>query len=143
MSVALENGSRVGVVGGGPPGSPFAHLLLALPPPPELGAPGVNSPGGQMLDPRGFRSRRPATTKAYITELALGQAAISRHFGSSMHLFLLDMPRLDCAAIIPKGDFLTVCLLGKDIDRELINAFFAAPSVARCFPPGQTPAPGA
>ena len=113
-----------------------AYDLLAV-------ATGVNSSGWQMLETLGFRSRRPVTTKAYITELALGQAAISRHFGSSMHMFLLDMPRLDCAAIIPKGDFLTVCLLGKDIDRELINAFFQSEAVRRCFPDDWQPGEGA
>src|SRR3990170_214915 len=37
-------------------------------------------------------------------------------------------------AIIPKGDFLTVCLLGQDVDRELIIAFFNSPAVKNCFP---------
>jgi len=33
-----------------------------------------------------------------------------------MHVFLLDIPRLEFAAIIPKGDYATVCLLGEDIE---------------------------
>ena len=57
----------------------------------------------------------------------------SPSFGSAMHIFLIDLPRLDCAAIIPKGDVLTVCLLGRDIDKELITAFFTSPAVKRCF----------
>lgn len=44
-----------------------------------------------------------------------------RHFGSAMHIFLLDIPRLEFAAMIPKGDYLTVCLLGRHIDRDLIS----------------------
>jgi flavin-dependent dehydrogenase len=107
------------------------------------GAVGINSPGWQMFENLGFRCKRPKATKAYITELNLGYEAITRHFGSSMHIFLLDMPRLDCAAIIPKGEYLTVCLLGRDIDRELISAFFESASVKRSFPPGWNPTEGA
>ena len=108
-----------------------------------VGATGVNSSGWDLYEKLGVRSKRPKTTKAYITELKLGNEAITQHFGSSMHIFLLDMPRLDCAAIIPKGEYLTVCLLGRDIDRELDSAFFSNPTVKRCSPATLTPAQGA
>ena len=108
-----------------------------------VGATGVNSSGWQLFEQLGFRTGRPETTKAYVTELNLSDEAITQHFGSSMHMFLLDIPRLDCAAIIPKGDFLTVCLLGQDVDRDLITAFFESPAVRRCFPPTWKPAEGA
>ena len=52
-----------------------------------------------------------------------------------MHVFLLDIPRLEFAAIIPKGDYVTVCLLGEDIDAELMRDFLNAPEVKGCFPP--------
>ena len=107
------------------------------------GATGVNSSGWQLFEALGLPSRRCKTTKAYITELHLGHEAITRHFGSAMHMFLLNIPRLDCAAIIPKGDFLTVCLLGRDIDAALISAFFQSPAVKRCFPSTWIPAEGA
>jgi len=99
-----------------------------------VGATGVNSTGWQLFEKLGLPSKHCETTKAYITELHLGSETIGRHFGNSMHMFLLDIPRLDCAAIIPKGDFLTVCLLGRDIDKDLINTFFESPAVKRCFP---------
>jgi flavin-dependent dehydrogenase len=107
-----------------------------------VGATGVNSSGWQLFENLGFTCRRPTTTKAYITEVNLGQDVISQHFGSSMHMFLLNIPRLDCAAIIPKGDYLTVCLLGQDIDRELISAFLESPVVKRCFPDTWDPSQG-
>lgn len=56
-----------------------------------------------------------------------------------MHVFLLDIPRLEFAALIPKGDFVTLCLLGDDIDDELMQRFFDAPEVANCFPSGIIP----
>ncbi len=108
-----------------------------------VGATGVNSSGWDLYESLGFQCKRPKTTKAYITEVNLGHEAVTQHFGNSMHIFLIDMPRLDCAAIIPKGEYLTVCLLGHDIDRDLVSAFFSNPAVKRCFPETLTPAQGA
>ena len=108
-----------------------------------VGATGVNSSAWQLFEALGLPSKRCETTKAYITELNLGNEAITHHFGSAMHMFLLNIPRLDCAAIIPKGDFLTVCLLGRDIDAALISAFFQSPALRRCFPSTWTLAEGA
>jgi flavin-dependent dehydrogenase len=101
-----------------------------------VGATGVNSAGWQLFESLGFTSKKPETTKAYITELKLGSETISQHFGNSMHIFFLDQKRLDCAAMIPKGDYVTVCLLGDDIDRDLVDEFFADPTVQARFPPG-------
>jgi len=108
-----------------------------------VGATGVNSGAWLLYEKAGLKSRPPQTTRAYITELKLGAEAITQHFGSSMHLFLLPLPRLDCAAIIPKGDFLTVCLLGRRIDEELVTRFFKDPMVRGCFPESWVPAQGA
>ena len=51
-----------------------------------------------------------------------------------MHVFLLNIPRLEFAAIIPKGDYATVCMLGEDIDKELIAAFINSDEVNNCMP---------
>jgi hypothetical protein len=56
-----------------------------------------------------------------------------------MHVFLLDLPRLEFAAIIPKGEYVTVCLLGRGIDAELVDSFLQSPEVRRCFPPSFRP----
>jgi hypothetical protein len=52
-----------------------------------------------------------------------------------MHVFLLNLPRLEFAALIPKGEYVTLVLLGRDIDKELVAAFLSAEEVKRCFPP--------
>jgi flavin-dependent dehydrogenase len=52
-----------------------------------------------------------------------------------MHVFLLDIPRLEFAAIIPKGDYASLVLLGEDIDNELLESFLNTPEVRDCFPP--------
>jgi hypothetical protein len=58
-----------------------------------------------------------------------------------MHVFLLNIPRLEFAALIPKGDYVTMCLLGRDIDKELVQSFMNSREVQQCLPPGwQVPA---
>ena len=108
-----------------------------------VGATGVNSAGWRLYESLGFQGEAPKTAAAYITEVKLGQEAIAEHIGSSMHVFLVHIPGLEFAAIIPKGEFATVCLLGDDIDRDLIDRFFATPAVKRCFPKDWNPSEGA
>ncbi len=107
-----------------------------------VGATGVNSSAWQLYENLGFKGKRPVTTKTYITELNLGYETINRCFGNSMHMFLVNMPRLDCAAIIPKGDFVTVVLLGHEIDDELVTGFLNSAAVRRCFPESWKPGEG-
>ena len=38
-----------------------------------------------------------------------------------MHVFLLDIPRLEIAALIPKGDYVTLAMLGEEIDDDLVR----------------------
>ncbi len=104
-----------------------------------VGAVGVNSPDLKLFENLGFRYQRPRVVRTYITELSFGAAGVKSLFGSSMHVFLLNLPRLDFAALIPKGDFVTLCLLGTDIDKALVSSFFGHPAVRDCFPPGWTP----
>jgi flavin-dependent dehydrogenase len=56
-----------------------------------------------------------------------------------MHVFLLDLPRLEFAAAIPKGDYVTFAVLGEEIDNELVDGFLATPEVRSCMPPGWDP----
>jgi len=109
-------------------GQQSAYDLLAV-------ASGVNSPLLKAFEAAGIGYEAPAITKTFIREYYLGRDVISRTVGNSMHVFLLDIPRLDFAAIIPKGDYVTVCMLGEDIDNTLVQAFLDAPEVKRCFPP--------
>lgn len=102
-------------------------------------AAGINSNLGYNIEglPTGFRP--PAAAKTFICEFHLGADLIEQHLGSSMHVFLLDLPKLEFAALIPKGDFVTLCMLGKQIDVNLVESFLKAPQVTACFPEGSLP----
>jgi flavin-dependent dehydrogenase len=100
---------------------------------------GVNSPTLKLFEGLGIGYRRPTVTKTLIREYHLGDEVISRTVGTSMHVFLLKIPRLEFAAIIPKGEYVTMCLLGEDIDNALVQAFLDAREVRDCLPPGWRP----
>lgn len=98
-------------------------------------AAGVNAAAGlcEGLD-GGYGA--PATTKAYIREYFLGEEAVSSVLGSSMHVFLPDLPAVEFAAIVPKGDYATLCMLGDGIDKDVIRRFMDTSWVQRCLPQG-------
>jgi flavin-dependent dehydrogenase len=97
-------------------------------------ATGVNSNFLKILDdmPSGFKL--PRTTRAFVCEFRSSEEEILRILGNSVHAFLLPIPRLEFAAIIPKGEFATVVMLGDDLDEELVHAFLRHPAVLDCFP---------
>ncbi len=76
----------------------------------------------------------PKTTKTFIREYFLGEEVIGRLLGSSMHVFLLPIPNLEFAAIIPKGDYASICLLGEGLDKNTFEAFVTSPEVRALMP---------
>lgn len=124
--VRRSEDGRLALSSGGADSQPYDLIAVAV---------GVNSAAGRLFKDLEIDYRPPETTKTAIREYYMGQQNIERYLGSSMHVFLLDIPRLEFAAIIPKGDYATVCLLGQEIDGELLDAFLKAPEVRECFPP--------
>jgi len=103
-------------------------------------ASGVNSAITGLMAQPGHGYSPPKTAAAFICEFKLGSDVIEKKLDSSMHVFLLDLPGLEFAALIPKGDYLTLAMLGQSMDEELVNRFLNAPEVRACFPGGQVPA---
>jgi flavin-dependent dehydrogenase len=99
-------------------------------------ASGVNAQSHKLFEGTALDYEPPETTKTFIREFFLGVDTINEHVGSSMHVFLLNLPGLEFAAIIPKGDYVSVCLLGDGIDKGTLATFLESPEVRRCMPPG-------
>lgn len=91
----------------------------------------------KLFEQLDFGYRTPETTKTHIGEIHLGHKEVQEYFGNAMHVFLLDIPRLEFAALIPKDDYVTLCMLGQKIDTELVDSFLQIPQVRACFPPGR------
>jgi len=97
---------------------------------------GVNAGPPKFLEGLGLEGPAPRTTKTVIREYLVGRPVIRETLGSSMHVFLLNLPRLEFAAFIPKGEYVSLCLLGEEIDRDLLASFLGAREVVACMPPG-------
>jgi len=78
----------------------------------------------------------PEVTRTYISEFFLERETVDRHFSDSMHVFLLDIPNITFGAMIPKEDYVTLVLLGKDIDKDIVADFLKSDQVKARFPEG-------
>lgn len=88
-----------------------------------------------------FGYQPPATTQLYVREYNLGEESVSKYVGSVFHGFLLDIPGLDYGAIIPKGKYVTICLLSShgNLDPGVMEIFLNDPAVRSTLPPDFSP----
>jgi flavin-dependent dehydrogenase len=96
---------------------------------------GINSPALKLFEKSPFHFEPPTTTKTFIREYYLGESVIENRLGNAMHVFLLNIPGLEFAAIIPKLNCATVCLLGDHVDKKVFESFLESPEVKSCMPP--------
>jgi flavin-dependent dehydrogenase len=99
-----------------------------------VGALGVKSQTFRIFEDMGFGYRKPETVTAAIAEIWMDKNTISEYFGTSVNLFLLPLKDIKFAAIIPKGTYVTVCILGKNIDHNTVNTFIDHPVVQSALP---------
>ena len=99
-------------------------------------ATGVNTSATRLFERLDIGYRPPRMAQNFIREYYLGKEAIASTFGNTIHFFLLDLPGLDFAAVVPKGSYVTICMLGDGLTQELFDAFIATPQVKDCMPPG-------
>lgn len=76
----------------------------------------------------------PKITRTYISEFLIDRDKVDVNFGNSMHVFLMNLPNITFGALIPKGDYVTLVLLGKDIDKEIVENFISSEQVKGSFP---------
>jgi flavin-dependent dehydrogenase len=113
-------------------GNESAYDLVAV-------ATGVNSNFIRGLDLPSRPFEPPDTTRAFVCEFRSTEDEISKVLGNAVHVFLLELPRVEFAAIVPKGRYATVIMVGEDIDRDLVQTFLQDPVVRACFPTGAVP----
>ncbi len=99
-----------------------------------MGAVGVNAPILQKFTQFGMDFQEPPVKKGFVSEIYLGESEVQKYLGSSMHIFLLDIPGLQFAAIIPKVEYVTVSLMGEGIDKTLVEQFMNSSEVKSCLP---------
>lgn len=96
-----------------------------------VGAFGVNSTTAKIFEKIGFGYEEPPTAITAIAELCMGEDVVSEYFGNSVHLFLLPDKGMKFAAMIPKGSYVTLCVLGREMHANTVNDFLSKPVVTR------------
>lgn len=100
-------------------------------------ATGVNTNALRLFPPLESGYQEPKVTTTFGREYFIGKENIDRHLGEhTIHYFILNLPGMDFAAIVPKGDYVSMVLLGKDLKKETFDAFLSTPEVRECMPPG-------
>jgi flavin-dependent dehydrogenase len=101
-----------------------------------VGAVGLNAKALEIFKSICPSFEPPETTKTYISEFKMNPDVIDAYFGNSMHVFLLNVPHIKFGALIPKGNYVTLVLLGSDINKEIASSFVHSEAVRKLFPPG-------
>lgn len=99
-----------------------------------VGAFGINSTTPKLVQDLGFGYQEPETVTTAIAELVMEQETVRERFGDSIHLFLLPDRELKFAAMIPKGPYVTLCILGRDVTAAQMNAFLDKQVVRSVLP---------
>jgi len=102
---------------------------------------GVNTSTLKVFRDLDFGYQPPQTAKLLVREYFLGEEAVSKYIGPVFHAFLLNIPGLDYGAVIPKGAYITVCLLSSHggLDAATMQTFLNDPAVKRTLPPDFSP----
>lgn len=95
---------------------------------------GLNGASRSLFENIGLGYEPPPSMRGYIREFRLDEKTVNEYFGSSMHVFMLDIPGVEFAAMVPKGGNVTLCLLGRKLDQHVVQAFLETPTVRSCLP---------
>lgn len=99
-----------------------------------VGAFGVNSSTSKIFEDIGFGYKKPVTTTTAIAEIGFDSNIISEYFGNSIHFFLLPLKDIKFTAMIPKGTYVTLCILGKKLGVNAVEEFLGNPVVKNILP---------
>jgi flavin-dependent dehydrogenase len=99
-----------------------------------VGAFGINSTSGKIFEDLGFGYREPSNVTAAIAEISMAEDVVAEHFGNSIQLFLLPDKGIKFGAMIPKGPYVTLCILGTEVGPKTVDDFMNKPVVRAVLP---------
>jgi flavin-dependent dehydrogenase len=100
-----------------------------------VAAVGVNTAALRLFEKLGMGYKPPRTVKAFVREYYVGEETVESYLGSSVHVILVDIPGLEFAALIPKGDYVTLCMIGDEKNKGFAESLLERPEVKERFPP--------
>lgn len=99
-------------------------------------ATGVNTNALRLFQSLHTGFQPPRLAQTFVRDYYLGKERVEATFGHTIHFFMPKVKGLDFAAVVPKGSYVTVCVLGKAISQEGFEALLDTPDMRSCMPPG-------
>ena len=101
-----------------------------------VGAFGLNTHLMQKMQNLGFGYKPPSTLMTYQAELRLGAEKILKHFGNTIHVYTPKSRTIRYATVIPKGDYITVSLIGNNgATKDILHEFLCMPDMGKKISP--------
>jgi len=89
-----------------------------------VGAFGVNTYLMEKIQDLDFGYKPPSTLITFQAELRLGREKVLENFGNSIHVYMPKSKSIRYATVIPKGDYITITLIGnKDAAQDIFQEF--------------------
>jgi flavin-dependent dehydrogenase len=103
-----------------------------------VGAFGVNTFLLKLVRGLGFGYSPPATLTTFQAEFRMGPEEVKEKFANDIHVYLPRSKTIRYATIIPKGEYVTVSVVGKDnATPDLAREFFNLEGIKRVLPPAR------
>lgn len=100
-----------------------------------VGAFGVNTYLMKKFQDHGFGYKSPSTLITYQAELKLGQESVQKKFGNTIHVYIPKSRTIRYATVIPKGDYITITLIGKkDATSGMFSEFLSLKEIQDKIP---------
>jgi flavin-dependent dehydrogenase len=100
-----------------------------------VGAFGVNTHLVKEIQNLGFGYKPPETITTYQAEINLGKEEVFKHFGNTIHVYMPKSRAIRYATVIPKGDYLSITLIGKkDATKEIFQEFLNLEEIRNRIP---------
>jgi flavin-dependent dehydrogenase len=100
-----------------------------------VGSFGLNTGILEKIKRQGSNYTPPRTVRACQAEIYLGSKNVSKYLGNRIHVFSLGIKPITYASFTPRGDYITVTLIGKsDLNKAHLIEFLNNPIVRRTFP---------
>jgi flavin-dependent dehydrogenase len=88
-----------------------------------VGAFGINSFLSKKIQNGSFGYRPPSTLTTYQAEILLGKDEVRKNFDNTIHVFIPKSKMIRYASMIPKGDYISLTVIGKrDADKDIFSS---------------------
>jgi len=100
-----------------------------------VGAFGVNTYLMKKIQNLGFGYSPPSTLIIYQAELKLDREKVLENFGNTIHVYMPKSKAIRYATVIPKGDYITITLIGhKDATKDFLQEFLNLEEIKKKIP---------